>query len=130
WWSYSKRPPNEIACDVFAAELLLPYGLFKPLAERVPLGLRPIFELAVDFGASRPATGSRFAAVVSTPCAFVLSEGGKVRYASRSRSLRDTGAWIPSGTDLPAGSASHAARAGELQSRPEKIDAADWFKDW
>lgn len=28
WWSYAKRSPNEIACDVFAAELLLPYKLF------------------------------------------------------------------------------------------------------
>jgi len=31
WWSYAKRSPNEIACDVFAAELLLPYHVFKPL---------------------------------------------------------------------------------------------------
>jgi hypothetical protein len=130
WWSYSKRPPNEIACDVFAAELLLPYGLFKPQAEKTEIGLRPIFELARDFGASRPATGSRFAAVVGAACAFVLSERGKVRYASRSRSLRDSGAWIPAGTDLPAGSSSYAARAGEIRSTPEEIDAADWFKDW
>ena len=130
WWSYSKRPPNEIACDVFAAELLLPYGLFKPLAEKAPLGLRHVFDLAEDFGASRPAAGSRFAAVVSTPCTFVLSEEGKVRYASRSRSLRDAGAWIPPGTDLPARSASYAARAGETRIGPEEIDAVDWLKDW
>ena len=29
WWSYAKRPPAEIWCDVFAAELLLPYRLFQ-----------------------------------------------------------------------------------------------------
>src|SRR3984885_13306870 len=28
WWSYAKRPLAEILCDVFAAELLLPYDLF------------------------------------------------------------------------------------------------------
>jgi len=27
-WSYAKRPLNEIYCDMFAAELLLPYPLF------------------------------------------------------------------------------------------------------
>jgi IrrE N-terminal-like domain len=39
WWSYAKRSPNEIACDIFATELLLPYGLFKPLAEKATMGL-------------------------------------------------------------------------------------------
>src|SRR4051812_37328348 len=29
-WSYARRPLNEIWCDVFAAELLLPFDLFKP----------------------------------------------------------------------------------------------------
>jgi hypothetical protein len=33
WWSYAKRPPEEILRDVFAAELILPYGLFRPVAE-------------------------------------------------------------------------------------------------
>src|SRR4029077_8302509 len=28
WWSYAKRSPNEILCDVYAAELLLPSKLF------------------------------------------------------------------------------------------------------
>ena len=94
WWSYAKRSPNEIACDVFAAELLLPYKLFKPLVDKSDISLSAVDGLAQDFVASAMATGSRFAALVRAPCAFVLSEQGKVRYASRSTALRDANAWI------------------------------------
>jgi Zn-dependent peptidase ImmA (M78 family) len=41
-WSYAKRSPNEIACDVFAAELLLPYKLFKPLVDKSDISLERI----------------------------------------------------------------------------------------
>jgi hypothetical protein len=75
------------------------------------------------------ATGSRFAAVVSTPSAFVLSEAGKVRYASRSKALRDATAWIPPRTVLPRGSASERARGGGEVER-EEVDADLWFSDW
>ena len=89
WWSYAKRSPNEIFCDVFAAELLLPYKLFKPLVDKSDISLAAVDGLAKDFVASTMATGSRFATMARAPCAFVLSEQGKVRYASRSTALRD-----------------------------------------
>jgi len=130
WWSYAKRPLNEICCDVFAAELLLPFRLFKPIAEKELISLTTIDALAGQFAASTTATGSRFAAVVRTPLAFVLSEQGKVRYASRSTSLREVNAWIPPRTDIPKGSVSARARAGETLSGSEEIDAEDWFSDW
>ena len=89
WWSYAKRSPNEIFCDVFAAELLLPYKLFKPLVDKSDISLATVDGLAKDFVASTMATGSRYATFASTPSAFVLSERGKVRYASRSTALRE-----------------------------------------
>jgi len=79
--SYVKRAQAEIFCDIFAAELLLPFGLFKPLAEKAEIGLASIDALAARFVSSTMPAGSRFAAVVKAPCAFVLSEKGKVRYA-------------------------------------------------
>ena len=33
-WSYAKRHPNEIACDTFAAELLMPYQLWLSLVPK------------------------------------------------------------------------------------------------
>jgi len=130
WWSYAKRPPAEIWCDVFAAELLLPYWLFKPLAEEALISLASVEDLAGRFLASNTATGSRFAAVIGVPCAFVLSEQGKVRYASRSGALRDANAWITPRIDLPRGSVSEKARAGGTGQGPEKVDADIWLSDW
>jgi IrrE N-terminal-like domain len=130
WWSYSKRPPSEIICDIFAAELLLPYRLFKPLADEAAIEIDSIDNLAGRFLASVTATGSRFAAVHAEPCAFVLSEQGKVRYASRSNSLKDAYAWITPRIDLPRGSTSQRARTGEACNGPVRVDADIWFADW
>jgi hypothetical protein len=130
WWSYAKRSPNEISCDVFAAELLLPYKLFKPLVEKVDMSLAAVDDLAERFVASTTATGSRFATLVSAPCAFVLSEQGKVRYASRSTALREANAWVQPRTPLPQGSLSARVRAGGAYDGPEETEADVWFKDW
>jgi hypothetical protein len=130
WWSYAKRPLNEIFCDVFAAELLLPYKLFKPLVDKVDISLAAVDELAKRFGASNMATGSRFATLVRAPCAFVLSEHGKVRYASRSTALRDAKVWIPPRMTLPRGSLSERLRAGGTCNGPEETEATVWFADW
>lgn len=128
--SYVKRSLNEIFCDVFAAELLLPYRLFRPLAEQTAIGIASIESLAKDFNASFTATGSRFAAVLKAPCAFVLSEKGKVRYASRSTMLREAGAWIAPRIEMPRTSLSAKLRAGAAENGPVEIEADEWFKDW
>lgn len=129
-WSYVNRSPNEILCDVFAAELLLPYKLFKPLVEKTEISLVAVDALAERFGASAMATASRFAAVVSAPCACILAEQGKVRYASRSTPLREANAWIPPRLALPQGSVSERLRAGGAADRPEEVPADIWFDDW
>ena len=131
WWSYSRKPLVEVLCDVFAAELLLPYDFFQPLADEASIGLGAIDGLAERFHASFTATGSRYGAVVSVPLAFVLSEQGKVRYASRSKPLRDSYAWIQPRLELPDSSFSKRLRAGTTECEgPEKVDAEIWFADW
>jgi Zn-dependent peptidase ImmA (M78 family) len=120
WWSYAKRPQAEIQCDIFAAELLLPYRFFRPLAEEMPISFAPIDELTEKFAASRTATGSRFAEVNKLPCAFVLSEQGKIRYASRSTVLRKSGAFIPTRADLPPMSLSARVRKARLARSPRR----------
>ena len=127
-WS-GKRPPAERVCDSFAAELLLPKRLFQPLAEKSAVGLESVDALADRFVASTTATGSRYAAVISTPCAFVISENGKIRYASRSKPLIDERAWIRPGADVPRGTVSKRAIEGEATLR-EEVPAEEWFSDW
>jgi hypothetical protein len=129
-WNYAKRSENEMFCDIFAAELLLPYGLFKPLAEKVPISLASVDSLASRFLTSTMATGSRFATVIKAPCAFVLSEKGKVRYAARSTALRDAGAWIAPRIEMPQGSMSARLRGGTSCNSPEEIEADEWFQHW
>ncbi|MGH9772693.1 MAG: ImmA/IrrE family metallo-endopeptidase [Candidatus Acidiferrales bacterium] len=46
----SKRPWNEILCAVFAAELLLPYERFKPMANACDIAFPALDELASKFG--------------------------------------------------------------------------------
>jgi hypothetical protein len=128
WWS-AKRPLAERLCDVFGAELLLPVDLFQPVAEEAVVGLAGIERLASDFCASFTATGSRYAASVSTPCAFVLSEDGQIRYSSRSKALIDARAWIPPRREVPNTTLSHRVRNGDLQERCE-VDADVWFDGW
>lgn len=128
WWS-AKRPMAERLCDIFAAELLLPDRLFQPLAEAAPVCFASIDRLAADVVASVTSTGSRYASVVTTPCAFILSEDGKVRYSSRSKALIDAHAWIAPRMDLPETTLSYRVRSGSVPERSE-VSADVWFSDW
>ena len=129
-WSYAKKSPEEIFCDIFAAKLLLPYRLFKPVVDKEEISFSTVTNLANRFEASLSATGSRFAMVVSAPCAFVLSERGKVKYTSRSTSLREVNAWVHPRLGLPHDSVSERVRTGEFCNGPEEINADIWFSDW
>jgi hypothetical protein len=129
-WSYSRRPPGEVACDVFAAELLLPYQLFKPRVDGADMGLASVSELADEFDASLISTGSRFATFSRDLCAFVVCEGGKIRYSARSARLREAKGWIRPGSPLPSESYSARVRAGERLSTPEEAEPDHWFEDW
>jgi Zn-dependent peptidase ImmA (M78 family) len=127
---FIRRTQNEICCDVFAAELLLPYWAFNPLVDKAEIGFAAIDELADKFEASSTTTGSRFAAANKVPCAFVLSDAGKVKYAERSKSLREANAWISPRSVLPVGSLSARCRNGETMRGAEEIAADVWFSDW
>jgi len=129
-WSYARRPQTEILCDIFAAELLLPHKLFKPLVDDCDCCLEAVDRLAGQFKASTLATGSRFAAFAVGPCAFVLSEQGKIRYSSRSKALREARLWIPPHMELPQGSLARRLRNGERAGGPENVEPDLWFEDY
>lgn len=58
-WSYAKRHPNEIACDTFAAELLMPYQQWLSLVPKEEPSLELIQGMAALFSTSFPAAASR-----------------------------------------------------------------------
>src|SRR5688572_21203506 len=72
--SYRRRPPEEVLCDVFAAECLLPYDFFKKDIDDVDISFDAVRAIAGKYKASVASTGSRLAAHSAEPCAFVLME--------------------------------------------------------
>lgn len=124
------RSPNEILCDVFAAELLLPSHLARPIVEESDLEFASVERLAKTFGASLSAAGSRFAALCDRPCAFVLIQNGIVRYASRSQSFKATRAFIRPRQSIPTRSMAAQLLRGEAVDGPIEINAGEWFDDW
>jgi len=130
-WSYTKRHPNEIACDAFAAELLMPYQQWLSSLPKEEPSLELIQHMAELFGTSFPATASRFASLSDTPCAFVTMERGAVRYAVRSTSLRQAGAWISPRSVIPVGSMAHQIRSiGHSAIDIGEVPQDVWFDDW
>lgn len=93
-WAYAKRQPNEVACDWFAAELLMPHKLWLASIPKGEPTFDIIRQLADGFGSSFPAAASRYATLAPRPCAFVTMEHGTVRYTVRSVPLRRNKAWI------------------------------------
>jgi Zn-dependent peptidase ImmA (M78 family) len=130
-WSYAKRDINEVMCDTFAAELLMPYRMFK---DKIPKGepsIKVIEFLAAEFRTSFPATASRYATLIDIPCAFVTMEGGYVRYAARSTALRNARARISSKSVIPTGSVAHRLRSEGMSLIETNEVAQDiWFEEW
>lgn len=130
-WSYAKRHPNEIACDAFAAELLMPYQQWLAAVPRVEPSAELIEHMATTFRTSFPAAASRLASLTDIPCAFVTMERGAIRYAARSMSLRRVNAWIPPRVTIPQGSVSKLLReAGKSATDTDDVAQDIWFDNW
>jgi Zn-dependent peptidase ImmA (M78 family) len=130
-WAFAKRDPNEVMCDTFAAELLMPHKLWRSCAPDGEPSEQVIANLASKFCVSFPAAASRYATLANIPCAFVTMERGRVRYASRSTPLRRTGATIRSASPIPSGSVAHRMRVSHACGTEVDVVAQDlWFEDW
>src|ERR1051325_6887290 len=129
-WSYAKRDPNEIWCDVFASELLMPYELFEPKIPGGDPSVEVIEGLAKAFGASFPATASRYASLVKFPCAYVIMEKGVVRYAAPNTPMRRRGIRIPMKCPIPPGSiALRLRQAGDSSTTIDQVAQDIWLEN-
>jgi Zn-dependent peptidase ImmA (M78 family) len=130
-WGYAKRDDNEIACDIFASEMLMPFESFKRDVDRAEPSLELIERLRAEYVVSFSACGSRLAAVTDYPCAFVFMDSKIVRYASRSKSLRDLKAWIELKAPIPTSSvARQLIEDGYRSGKDASISQDVWFRDW
>ena len=127
---YRQRPEEEILCDVFAAECLLPYNSFAQEVADTDISLDAVKSLAAAYKASLTATGSRFAVNATEPCAFVLSEDGWIRYVSRSKYLSELKGWIDFNVSVPEGSVAHRLLLGGLKIEDyDEISTDVWFDE-
>jgi hypothetical protein len=100
------------------------------LVEESELGFAAIEGLSEQFVASLAATGSRFAVVCDRPCAFVLMHNGTIRYASFSKSLRESRGWIRPGQKAPEASLAAQLMRSARAEGPIEIAADEWLEDW
>lgn len=123
---YSRRPIEEILCDVFAAECLLPYDFFKADVVGSDIGLNALRDLNERYQASLTSTASRYAAISQDACAMVLAENGLVRYVSRSPRMRELGFWFDYGLPAPKGSVIERLISNNLQTDYDELPAYIW----
>ena len=125
---YEQRPEEEILCDVFAAECLLPYDLFAEQVADMDISLDAVKSLAAEYKASLTATGSRFALNANESCAFVISENGWIRYVSKSRHMRELNGWINLNTPVPQGSVAQRLIRGNSKTEDyDELPTDIWF---
>lgn len=126
-WQISRRPHNEMLCDAFAAEILLPVDLFRPLTVNVDPSLQAIEDISRQAGVSFRATAGRFVELSRWACAFVVAEAGTLRCFIPSPPLRALGAWAELNSPLPAESIARRRRGG-ISAPSDSVDAGVWFR--
>ena len=123
-----QRPEEEVLCDVFAAECLLPYHPFANQVAGTDISLDAVKSFAQEYKASLTTTGSRFALNANEPCAFVLIEDGRIRYVSRSKYLNEMKGWINFNVPVPEGSVAQRLLLGGSRTEDyDEIPTNVWF---
>lgn len=130
-WSSAKRDANEWMCDLFAAELLMPYVLWRKSLPAAELSQTLIESMATEFECSFPAAASRYATLADHPCAYVTMSHGTVRFAAMSTSLRAAGARVLLRSPVPPQSLACEMRAASLSGfRQDTVEQDVWFDEW
>lgn len=114
----------EAEANAFAAELLVPEALVRPIFAGAQPSLEPALQIAHMFGVSVRVGAIRFTELTDAACAAVLSERGVVRWVARSATFRMS---IAPGRSIDARSVAWAYFAGgdsTLEAR--HVPAAAW----
>ncbi len=119
----------ERQADGYAADLLMPAYLFRPLAAAHS---RPSFDaidaLAEAFGTSRLATALRFVDLSPWPCLIVCHGQSGRRWFRRNASIPEH--WFPRDDLDPESSAMDVLYGRTDRARPTLIGADAWFDRW
>ena len=125
-FSYVRRPQEEIVCDTFAAECLLPHGLLQQDLRDAVAGFEFISQLAEKYQASLACTASRVAFNAPFACAYALSQDGFVRFANSSPTMRASKFFITPRIQVPAASITGQCLKAGLRAGSGQVAAHLW----
>lgn len=122
-----KTKQKERDADRFAANLLMPWFLFKPIAQSLAhADFKAISELSRRFHTSFVATAIRFVESNVMPTMIVCHDQQKRQWFNRSKDIPER--WFPKDTVDPDSFAFDILYGGaERNSRQQKVSAASWF---
>lgn len=122
-----RRPIEEIACDAFASECLVPYALLKPLIEDHAFSAAAVQALSDRFEASQQCIALQWMKASDDTLAFVLARERRIVFAFASKRAKEAGLRIASGRMLPAASAADGlVRNSSDEVATADLDASDW----
>jgi Zn-dependent peptidase ImmA (M78 family) len=107
-YNYSRRPREEVICDIFAAECLLPWAFLTRDLETARPGLDFVISMAEKYEASLSCAASRVTEAAPFACSYVLSQDSFIRFSTSSASMRAMRFWISPGIAVPAASVTNA----------------------
>jgi hypothetical protein len=120
-----KGSPMEVEANLFASELLMPTGLFRPLASDVEPRLERVETLAGTFNTSLTATAMKFVDLNKHECILVLSTSKVVSWSKQQRNR--SGLRIEKGMKLHPESAAFHLESSAEKSKPEVVNAEAWI---
>ncbi len=130
---FGSRDPYEQEADFFAAALLMPRSLLKPILNRHEDGLEVIRAMAAECNTSLTASAVRYAQAGRRAVSVVVSENGVIDFCLFSDAMKEAKVrWLKAGTPVPQGTATarfgaDRANVSSARSTSERVDLMDWF---
>lgn len=99
----------EVEADFFAANLLMPNGLFETALDKAGVGLDAIEQLADQCHASLTATAIKYAQHAPEAVAIIISTNDQIDYCFMSDTLKEFKGldWLRKGTPVPSDTFTH-----------------------
>ncbi len=130
---FGSRDPYEQEADFFAAALLMPRPLLKPILNRNDDGLEAIRAIAHVCNTSLTASAVRYAQAGRSAVAVVVSTDGVIDFCLFSDAMKDAKVrWLKAGSPVPQGTATakfgtDSSNVSAARSVSERVDLVDWF---
>ena len=131
---FASSDPYEQEADIFAAALLMPERLVKPLLRRNDDGMDLVRRVAGLCCTSLTATAIRYAKLTDSAVAVVLSTGGIVNFCTFSDAMKVAKVrWLRPGSSVPTASVTGEFITDEANIRDAAtasggVDLSEWFE--